>query len=511
MLLAVRDSSKTMFFVWVCWAADSFGHFFSEHAITWRWSWQRSYWSNVKFSNGSTIYFASRQRPHFVSNRSGQPVRLLNGASHNVRTMGNDYSFTRGQPLGRHQSITSEKASLKSDDLDYRGFRHSGTPGGVPVAADCALRALAGRFFAHHQPASVTAAHATALHDALQLDVCGVSRPTPDAQQTPGRWSPTGGTVVEVDSVAGSDAGGGQHKPFQTIAAAVAFVRSRTKPATVLLRGGTHRLLSALQLDARDSGLTIQNSPGQRATISGGKRLRIAPGGWRPSSACAGCFAAHLGDQVRDIVGLRLEEVREIRARYPDFDAERGGVAGKPGLVHDGVDGWIRAGTSWICAAAHTAMNGINGSWPPHAPAITHLSNSSDWPGVEWPDKIETDGKPDPPGASEPVGAMATATSSDFLYVNCGIWFTLWASHALRSQGLPAIGSDGEGAHGNFWIGTGGTCVDRAPPAGYWCAPRAPRDIGVPNHPLGVYVDRKYLPNAPPLGYQSPEGAVVHG
>ena len=93
---------------------------------------------------------------------------------------------------------------------------------------------------------------------------------------------------MEVDPVAGSDAGGGQHAPFQTIAAAVTFVRSAPKPATVLLRGGTHHMPSALQLNARDSGLAIQNSPGQRATVSGGKRLHIAPGGWQPS--CGICF-----------------------------------------------------------------------------------------------------------------------------------------------------------------------------------------------------------------------------
>ena len=122
-----------------------------------------------------------------VTKTLGQPVLLLSDASHNMRSMGNDYSFTLDSPLRQNNS---DDAGLKSDDhnaFDHTAFRASGTPASVPAAADCALRALAGRFFAHHQPTAITAAHAAALHDALQLDVCGVARPVPDVQQLPGR------------------------------------------------------------------------------------------------------------------------------------------------------------------------------------------------------------------------------------------------------------------------------------------------------------------------------------
>ena len=38
----------------------------------------------------------------------------------------------------------------------------------------------------------------------------------------------------------------------------------------------------------------------------------------------------------------------------------------------------------------------------------------------------------------------------------------------------------GEGEWGQYWLGAGGTCVDRSPPVGYWCAPGAPRRISTP-------------------------------
>ena len=48
----------------------------------------------------------------------------------------------------------------------------------------------------------------------------------------------------------------------------------------------------------------------------------------------------------------------------------------------------------------------------------------------------------------------------------------------------------GEGSWGQHWLGVGGTCADRSPPAGYWCAPGAPRRISVPNHPSGIVLNK---------------------
>eukprot|EP00052_Salpingoeca_macrocollata_P019619 m.163067 g.163067 ORF g.163067 m.163067 type:complete len:380 (+) comp21023_c0_seq3:3-1142(+) len=78
------------------------GHFFSTDLINWHWAWQAAYNGDVLFTNGSTIFFTCRQRPHFVYDPSGAvPVALLNGASHFARHPGGDYSFTLGQPIAQ--------------------------------------------------------------------------------------------------------------------------------------------------------------------------------------------------------------------------------------------------------------------------------------------------------------------------------------------------------------------------------------------------------------------------
>ena len=56
-------------------------------------------------------------------------------------------------------------------------------------------------------------------------------------------------------------------------------------------------------------------------------------------------------------------------------------------------------------------------------------------------------------------------------------------------------------------IGLNGTCADRTPAAGYWCAPNAPRHIQTPNHPVGILPTKKELPHLP---YKDATGAVVH-
>ena len=65
----------------------------------------------------------------------------------------------------------------------------------------------------------------------------------------------------------------------------------------------------------------------------------------------------------------------------------------------------------------------------------------------------------------------------------------------------------GEGDWGQFWLGVGGPCADRSPPAGYWCAPGAPRKIEQPKHSVGFILSPQQLPHLP---YANPAGAVVH-
>ena len=116
--------------------------------------------------------------------------------------------------------------------------------------------------------------------------------------------------------------------------------------------------------------------------------------------------------------------MREIRARFPNFDPELDSTINGTRHYHDGRDGFISAKTTWVPSTTGT-MNGIDG-WPPKDVATTFVIRDTDWPGVEWPMNIMTNGTVDP---------------------------DTWT---------------GEGEFGEYWLGAGGTCVDRDPPVGYW-------------------------------------------
>jgi hypothetical protein len=166
-----------------------------------------------------------------------------------------------------------------------------------------------------------------------------------------------------------------------TLAAAVNHSRTLAKPLDILLRAGTHHLITAIELGPEDSGLRIANFPGEMVELSGG--VPIAPV-WKKSSLCgAGCFEALL-PMIASIPGLRRNGVREIRARWPNFDEELDSVD-EFGVyhVHDGSDGWHTGNTEWVMEGKD--MNGIPGPWPPKKDAKTYVMGADDWPGVEWP------------------------------------------------------------------------------------------------------------------------------
>lgn len=70
---------------------------------------------------------------------------------------------------------------------------------------------------------------------------------------------------------------------------------------------------------------------------------------WRDCE-CDSIFLYFLWPQVTAVPGLRRNDVREIRARYPNFDPELDSVIDGELHVHDGQDGWITQTTSWVSA-----------------------------------------------------------------------------------------------------------------------------------------------------------------
>ena len=370
---------------------------------------------------------------------------------------------------------------------------NSGTPRDVLQSTDCAIRTLAWEYGQKLQPSR---GGFRTLYDALQLGACNVTAPPP--VELGDEWAPMadpipdGQRVLFVDPAAASSADDGADGTYATLTSAVAASRSLPKPLTIALRTGTHHLPHTVDLTAVDSGLTvstvtfasvlhlrllhcavlaslltlplklrqIRNAPGERAQVSGGRNLTTK---WQPSSRCKGCWEASLKGQVTNVPGLRRNGVREIRARFPNFDPELDAVIGGEHLIHDGHVGWIANETTWVQQGS--GMNGVPGPWPPTEQAVTHIITAADWPGVEWPMNLTTNGMDEP---------------------------DRWT---------------GEGAWGQYWVGVGGTCIDRSPPAGYWCAPDAPRGISTPNHPSGINPSASELPNMP---YNDPRGAVVH-
>lgn len=245
----------------------------------------------------------------------------------------------------------------------------------IPMRCVCALPPL--RF---GQTLAPQKAGFRSLFDALQLQACNMTEP---ADKEAGEWYAPSLEVAEGSNVlyviprsggTGTQAAadGSEANPFTSLVSAVEASRalsSSYKPTTILLREGTHFLSETIHLGSQDSGLTIQNAAGENAVVSGGKPLKTA---WKASSVCDGCFEASLSGQTTTLTGLRRDDVREIRARFPNFDPELGSVIDGVKHVHDGHDGWISAKTQWI--AEGNDMNGIKGPWPPSGIRLSEIS-----------------------------------------------------------------------------------------------------------------------------------------
>ena len=322
-------------------------------------------------------------------------------------------------------------------------FYHHGSPAAVPKATDCAIRQAAYEYGQKLMPQRGTF---PSLFDALQLGACGRSVDAEerrrDSRSEPLQEPiPVDDVLIVVLSRSSEALDEGVLKRRLRMHRDLHFVRSihealdlsRTlragtevlkKTITVALKGGVHYLDDTLSLTSEDAGITIRNMPGERAVVSGGLEISTD---WKLSQRCKRrtCFEADLnGQNVGSIPGLRLNGERQIRARFPNFDSERDSVIDGRHHVLDGRDGWIQRKTEWLGSGNHR-MNGVQG-WPPRKSAKTYVVDAQDWPSVDWPMNIMTNG----------------SKHDD-----------AWT---------------GEGDWGKFYIGVGGTCVDRDPPVGYW-------------------------------------------
>lgn len=168
---------------------------------------------------------------------------------------------------------------------------------------------------------------ADALNGAVEAQKCNVSA-KPASQRSPKPPSfpvPVGTSAVYyVDANRGSDTNTGtMTDPFQTIPKGVLAARSSsTKPSTIVLRAGTFYLEDTIALTEQDSNLTIQNYPNEEVTVSGGKVIKPS---WKvfDTDNPMNIYQADLSSQgIDSVMGLRVNDMRAIRARYPDANPE---------------------------------------------------------------------------------------------------------------------------------------------------------------------------------------------
>ncbi len=109
--------------------------------------------------------------------------------------------------------------------------------------------------------------------------------------------------------------------------------RATPGPHRIILRGGTYFLSRPLELDARDNGLTIEASPRENVTISGGRRVtNWKP--WRGKIWQADLSKLDLPDY--DFRELYLRGARQSWARVPNFDPKnprRGSFLSNAGMA----------------------------------------------------------------------------------------------------------------------------------------------------------------------------------
>ena len=121
-------------------------------------------------------------------------------------------------------------------------FRNQGTPPNVSASFDCESRRHAYEF------AKTTLPHRgefRTVFDALQLQACGLTPPSEmDDFVAPRFPTPSSGTVLYVAANATAAEGdGSKAKPFALPQALAAAAAVTTGPVTLLLRGGTYRLM----------------------------------------------------------------------------------------------------------------------------------------------------------------------------------------------------------------------------------------------------------------------------
>ena len=165
----------------------------------------------------------------------------------------------------------------------------------APDSFDCAMRQAAYSYGKHLLPRKGSF---ESLYYALNLNdpSCPTALSSAESLAAPAsspRLSVAGlpGDTIFVSPDGDDDSSGTLGAPLRNIAHAVDVACAadrRSKHPTVVLRGGTHFVQESIVLTARHSHLQLISYPGEKAVVSGGKRLKVAwekykvgPGKWQ--------------------------------------------------------------------------------------------------------------------------------------------------------------------------------------------------------------------------------------
>ena len=215
-----------------------------------------------------------------------------------------------------------------------------GISGGIPKEIDCPVRGLA-YDYAEKLQGSLRGEKMKLVHDALQLQTdCGMPFVAPVAGLTPElearqrqQWIQTHHKTVlyvtasDAPRVRGSFREGcSKESPCDNVADAAhlaSLVPPSQRPVAIVLGGGIHVLAETLHLGPEHSNCSFVSAPGEKATLTGAVPLDLDWKEFDVSTATGhNIYVAAVGSNVDDILGLRVNGGRAIRARYPNSNPE---------------------------------------------------------------------------------------------------------------------------------------------------------------------------------------------
>ena len=192
-------------------------------------------------------------------------------------------------------------------------------PAGVPADFLCEWRQLAYSYSNTLRPDA-----AALVYDALEMPkYCnGTHRPDESTLPVvfPPKVAPGAGSILYVDPTKGSDANQGTlESPLQHIQTAV-----DRHPGTIVLREGTYFIGSKpIEVTQMNSGVRIQNYPGEEVWLSGAVKLEDLK--WAKVTALKGhnLWVADVSAEMDGVSELRVNGLRAWQARYPNADPEK--------------------------------------------------------------------------------------------------------------------------------------------------------------------------------------------